>query len=886
MTTKSTLCIIRVYLTIAYEMSDVVKLESIKTEKGQIDTQNANLPQAETYAEFWNILTNQKWEKIYTKVDNIGEITIIPDISNNPNTPESNKYAIQKEQKTNLWTSQVQLCYVVGKSNIEQFLSKYISQDIKHYKETVQIQINETAEKTETIVGSQQELWTLADEITNYEYTPEGVKTYFKNANLLHKDIQKDYDATLKLIRDRQKNKNKPTILEKNMLILLEHKYTKDTRNIEQLEKTINNLWKEYKKETNVDTRKDNAKKTHLQLLYYRSQGQKLSSILHNESAQKNFVDNPDTYMDIPVESSQDALLLKNIYDAMSKERFRINELLTDANFKNIKDKNGQTMQEYLNKTLEDWATAKEEFIPSDEYKKEYEEVIKNYPQLQEWMKKDPTDKFDEFWGWSFGWWGAWWERQSNGQRLDTDPRYRTQPWRWGLFDKLTPSQLTDAIDNANIEPQTKNNLKNIAGLTFLIWAWVLAWKTISKTFKAVKWDKMEWTDRARIAAWATLFGWAYVSSGNIFNFKSLWKDLGNLFSSDPNALPGGKVDAAPEAKTANGINNVNLLFAGMKYGQIKNFVKKDSNGKMQIDYDMLSIAIDNGNLDDKITRKQALENIKTSEHPKLFDMAMTTMGITREKLNDPQQAETAYNKNATEALLKFGTITEFMRNNQYDHRNPELTTLIQSYIRTGNPDLKTLERLWAFEKDTPPEANPTLKTKIDSFTSIDTTAKNNLYYYATRVQEELENKNQFGGTFDIIEKNGKLYIQTYGEETEIEYKLKAISNEKWSKIILASNYEMIKAANLTNRLKSLFKNQSTTDTPFNISLTGDLEFQKDWVTTSGGRKNPREKIKNSFDTEAVDGWRRSTLQEISPNLEKYKDSYVTFLNNMKIRKK
>gem|GEM_PF-4871671 len=97
--------------------------------------------------------------------------------------------------------------------------------------------------------------------------------------------------------------------------------------------------------------------------------------------------------MDIPVESSQDAALLKIIYDNMSKERFRINELLTDANFKNIKDKNGQTMQEYLNKTLEDGITAKESFVPSDEYQDEYQEVLKNYPQLQEWMKKDATDK-------------------------------------------------------------------------------------------------------------------------------------------------------------------------------------------------------------------------------------------------------------------------------------------------------------------------------------------------------------------------------------------------------------------------------------------------------------------------------------------------------------
>jgi|GEM_PF-2390803 len=72
----------------------------------------------------------------------------------------------------------------------------------------------------------------------------------------------------------------------------------------------------------------------------------------------------------------------------------------------------------------------------------------------------------------------------------------------------------------------------------------------------------------------------------------------------------------------------------------------------------------------------------------------MTTMGITRDKMNNPQEAATPFNEKAVDALLKFGAITEFMGDKQYDHRNPELTTLIQNYIRTGSPELQTLERL------------------------------------------------------------------------------------------------------------------------------------------------------------------------------------------------
>lgn len=114
----------------------------------------------------------------------------------------------------------------------------------------------------------------------------------------------------------------------------------------------------------------------------------------------------------------------------------------------------------------------------------------------------------------------------------------------------------------------------------------------------------------------------------------------------------------------------------------------------MQIDYDNLERNIDNGNIDNKKQRKDVLKSLKSGENPKLFDLAMTTMGITRDKLNDPQQAKTEFNTKATEALLKFGAIAEFMRKNQYSHWNPELTTLIQNYIRTESPSLEVLERL------------------------------------------------------------------------------------------------------------------------------------------------------------------------------------------------
>lgn len=67
----------------------------------------------------------------------------------------------------------------------------------------------------------------------------------------------------------------------------------------------------------------------------------------------------------------------------------------------------------------------------------------------------------------------------------------------------------------------------------------------------------------------------------------------------------------------------------------------------------------------------------------------------------------------------------------------------------------------------------------------------------------------------------------------------------------------MLKAANLTNRLKDIFSGQSESPTPFNISLTGDMEFEKSKPLNLKGIKNPWEFIKGKKDTTALDAGRR-----------------------------
>jgi hypothetical protein len=104
-----------------------------------------------------------------------------------------------------------------------------------------------------------------------------------------------------------------------------------------------------------------------------------------------------------------------------------------------------------------------------------------------------------------------------------------------------------------------------------------------------------------------------------------------------------------------------------------------------------------------------------------------------------------------------------------------------------------------AFEKLQAPQENTAIQTNIERLQSIQN--KKELYKQALKVSEELNSKNDYTGTFEFVEKNGQLYLKTYGQETGIDLEKKSIGN-----ISLYTTYQTLKAANLTNRLKDLFQ--------------------------------------------------------------------------------
>lgn len=165
----------------------------------------------------------------------------------------------------------------------------------------------------------------------------------------------------------------------------------------------------------------------------------------------------------------------------------------------------------------------------------------------------------------------------------------------------------------------------------------------------------------------------------------------------------------------------------------------------MHLDYDTLEGALTNNpNIKDTDTRIAMLKNLKNNQNPKLFHLAMTTMGLTRDKLNNPDNAKIVFDETAAQALKKFVDIADFMKTEKYTNRNPELTEQIQNYIKTGSPSLKRLESLGAFEKENTIPNDASLKLQVEALTLVDDSAKGNLLYNIQKLKRELEGEKKY----------------------------------------------------------------------------------------------------------------------------------------------
>jgi hypothetical protein len=193
----------------------------------------------------------------------------------------------------------------------------------------------------------------------------------------------------------------------------------------------------------------------------------------------------------------------------------------------------------------------------------------------------------------------------------------------------------------------------------------------------------------------------------------------------------------------------------------------------------------------------------------------------------------------------------------KYNHINPEQRHLIVEYVRNPNATQKDLtaleERGDVFEKaeEFPPDAKRIeFKTKIDKFNLKEGDKENlknglNSFWHLWNTDEATKNK------MDIKEENGSIVLSTYGQKTKLNLQEKSmigIENGKEKKISFGSTAELLKAANLINRIFDLVSapgnKTNVTKDPFNISLLGrDVEYDntKFWSSLTDTKYNHKD---------------------------------------------
>ena len=443
----------------------------------------------------------------------------------------------------------------------------------------------------------------------------------------------------------------------------------------------------------------------------------------------------------------------------------------------------------------------------------------------------------------------------------------------WGAFEKGGIAAMWDkTLEATNMTASQKQTWKWVGNIVATAGLVFVGWKMLSSAFSLLSKEGRTGDKLASNLKWlgipaALMFASQAYSGGSLLDILKggpLTEKLGGLFG----------LGRSPETQVyGEWFTWVTALFAGKKYGEMAPVLDKNADGKTVIkesEYDTLIASLKNGNDQQKVGAK-FLENIGKEDKNGLLDMALGAMGVSYEQITDPANEKTEFSKAASEAIVRVGQVSEFMDKWGYDTISKENTNLVKDYISKWTPTLEELEaRQDIFEKkgELPSqEIQDVITTKVDAFDIPDEkkgTLKDALkrftYLWPT---DEATKKN-----FDITAKSADEFsFTTYDKAININLNTKKI--EKLDKINFASTTELLKAANLTNRIKLICKDKPTSsETPFKLSTPGkDIEFDDASIFST------------SFDTEIVTAGGNGKLNTISSKLEANKQDYVDYLN-------
>ena len=609
----------------------------------------------------------------------------------------------------------------------------------------------------------------------------------------------------------------------------------------------------------------------------------------------------------LEINSKKDAKKLLKSLEKYNKELKKITEKTQNAAQENFRAEDLDSLQKYLNDVVNnkiDPAT-----IPwTAAHKAAFNELVKLDASLKDTFPMLSTKEMEKAGTLSWNqdditqqntgsttspnnqsWTDNLWNNPQNNNETTNNWSFNEAVKNWWLYGWL--NHLTEWFQD---QSQRGQNFYKSFGNVALLAGWIfLGVKALWATWRLIRGKKKE-GDRWWVAGTAGLllatagrpqdiFKWGY-SSEKIAGLLS-WIGIGNKKEGNNESGNGWNVENnsntvtnSPQ-ETLKAATGAMTLFGPMTYEQMKTILKPDSDGKLKLDWNTYDAMLAEAKADkenpitlpkDKATaaaREAFLEKIGKDDKKGIIDLALTSMGITWNKLNDTANSKNTFSESAEKYIQKAIALGNFMDTKNYEQTNGELQNSIQEYMK-WDKTLEQLESEWVFEKQVniPDEVKASIKTQIDALDISDNKKKQ---IFKDAVHQFYYNWNSSDKDLFKIEKwtDGQIIMSTYKEKTPItlDRKLSGLA------IQYPTTKETLRVANLTNRIKDLSREKqpaNNDETPFRLDETNRITFNDSTIFD----------LLNQDTTLISKSWLESVSKKLSS--KENKEKYINYLND------
>ncbi len=719
-----------------------------------------------------------------------------------------------------------------------------------------------------------------ATDIENVKYKLERLITFFEQEKSLSNQniwwfLGREYNRKDRWLRKINKTEIKWRLKELNKI----------KNQIERLEKNTDKKYGELKMD---DVNDMNMKMT---LKQFNDTIEDLGKEAPNFILTRNqiVVGEGDTapYFEIIGYDKSDAKKLNRSLKKINNEYAILNELkLTGAKRQEL-SQDLQDLEEYLNNVINNPDTFKPSehpFIPR--HTKDFFALMETKPTPEQYKEMNKEAEITPETNSSTVPLGSWvvietnnrWREYAGSPYGDTKEAFE----RWWIA-----GVLKYGLDQTNMKPNQKQFWWGVGNIAMIGWLAFVGWKMLKSAFslftKDGRSEKNLGKNLARLGIPTALIMWSQMYSGEwplkLFTWGALTNKLANIFGWNNTTESTGGIenqtlqDQETRIRYKEGFLWATALFSGLNYGEMKQFlIKKGDQIKIDPDkYDTLLEMFKNWSKKNEAAAS-FISSIGKDDERHVLDLGLTGMGISREEIENDNNKDKKFDKIAIESIVRLSSVTEFMDKEWYNKINSETQYLVDEYIRNDN-DANSLEELKArgdvFYKEIETKDATGLAPKIKEWANNDTEKEEELLLAINSFHEQMPNaekKIELSGTRPMIT------FGTYEQSTTINLENKELIG--FTPKRFSSYLEVLKAANLTNRIKEICKDkQAVSDKPFYLSAGRDITFDNAKLFST------------DFDTEIMTAGRWGSLKKVSQTLEKNKQAYCDYLNANKFWK-